>query len=152
MSILRFVVSSTALRKTGVIFMAVIFHKLPAATMTISTEERDFFVALGERIASLRKAHNITQAQLAEALGVSQQTVQAYEVGRRRIPVSALPIVARTLAVPLEELFGEPSRAAHKRGRASILQQQIDAISQLPKTQQRFVTQMLETVLAQAGR
>lgn len=132
--------------------MAVIFDKLSTAAMTISTEERDFFVSLGERIASLRKVHNITQVQLAEALGVSQQTIQAYEVGRRRIPVSALPIVARTLVVPLEELFGETGRAANKRGRASRLQQQIDAISQLSKTQQRFVTQMLETVLAQASR
>jgi transcriptional regulator with XRE-family HTH domain len=127
--------------------MAVILHKLPTAAMTISTEERDFFVALGERIASLRKVHSIT-----EALGVSQQTVQAYEMGRRRIPVSAMPIVARTLAVPLEELFGQASRTAQKRGPASRLQQQIEAVSQLPKTQQRFVSQMLDTVLTQAQR
>lgn len=132
--------------------MAVIFHKLATAAMTISTEDRDFFVALGERIASLRKVHSITQAQLAEALGVSQQTVQAYEMGRRRIPVSAMPVVARTLAVPLEELFGESSRPASKRGPASRLQQQIEAVSQLPKTQQRFVSQMLDTVLTQAQR
>ncbi|WP_426117468.1 helix-turn-helix transcriptional regulator [Massilia sp. PWRC2] len=50
--------------------------------------------------------------QLAEALGVSQQTAQAYEVGRRRIPVSALPVVAKLLQVQLEELFGESSHAA----------------------------------------
>jgi DNA-binding XRE family transcriptional regulator len=59
--------------------------------MTISSDERDFFVALGARIALLRKARSVTQVQLAEALEVSQQTIQAYEVGRRRIPVSALP-------------------------------------------------------------
>lgn len=41
-------------------------------------------MGLGERIASLRRANNITQVQLAEALGVSQQTLQSYEVGRRR--------------------------------------------------------------------
>lgn len=132
--------------------MAVILHKLSTAAMTISTEERDFFVALGERIASLRKVHNITQVQLAEAPGVSQQTVQTCEMGRRRIPVSAMPIVARTLAVPLEELFGQASRTAQKRGPASRLQQQIEAVSQLPKTQQRFVSQMLDTVLTQAQR
>ena len=134
--------------------MAVILHRCSTAAMTISTEERDFFVTLGERIASLRKIHNITQVQLAETLGVSQQTVQAYEMGRRRIPVSALPVVAHTLAVPLEELFGEASRPANKRirGRTSRLQQQIEAISQLPRTQQHFVSQMLDTVLAQAGR
>lgn len=119
--------------------------------MAISSEEREFFVALGERICLLRKAHGITQVQLAEVLGVSQQTVQAYEVGRRRIQVAALPVVARTLKVSLEELFGESSQPARgsKRGPAPKWQQQIEAISKLPKAQQRFVSQMLETVLAQ---
>lgn len=136
--------------------MAVNLLNISTATMTISTEERDFFIALGERIASMRKARDITQVQLAEALGVSQQTIQAYEVGRRRIPVSALPVVARIVGVSLEELFGEKkpkerSRSVSgKRGPASRLEQQIEEISQLPKTQQRFVTQMLDTVLAQA--
>lgn len=121
--------------------------------MAISTEERAFFVAMGERIAALRKAHNITQVQLAEALGVSQQTLQSYEVGRRRIPVSALPVVAHTLAVSLDELFGEPKPAARgKRGPVPQWQQHIEAVAQLPKSQQQFVSKMIETVLAQAGR
>jgi transcriptional regulator with XRE-family HTH domain len=130
--------------------MAVLMHHLPAA-MAISSEEREFFVALGERITHLRKARGITQVQLAETLGVSQQTVQAYEVGRRRIQVSTLPVVAKLFGVSLEELFGEADRSNRKRGPASRLQQQIEAISLLPKTQQRFVTQMLDTVLAQSG-
>jgi transcriptional regulator with XRE-family HTH domain len=119
--------------------------------MPISSEERDFFIALGERISLLRKAHGITQAQLAETLGVSQQTVQAYEVGRRRIQVAALPVVARTLHVSLEELFGEGSKPAArgKRGPAPKWQQQIEAIAKLPKARQRFVSEMLDTVLAQ---
>ena len=122
----------------------------PTATMTISTEERAFFTSLGERIASLRRAHNVTQVQLAEALGVSQQTLQSYEVGRRRIPVSALPMVALTLAVSLDELFGSEVKAARgKRGPASRLHQQIDAVAQLPKAKQQFVAEMLRNVLGQ---
>ena len=118
--------------------------------MTISTEERAFFTSLGERIASLRRAHNVTQVQLAEALGVSQQTLQSYEVGRRRIPVSALPMVALTLAVSLDELFGSEVKAARgKRGPASRLHQQIDAVAQLPKAKQQFVAEMLRNVLGQ---
>lgn len=117
--------------------------------MTISSDERDFFVALGARIALLRKARSVTQVQLAETLEVSQQTIQAYEVGRRRIPVSALPIVAKMLAVSLEELFGEMDQRNRKRGLASRLQQQIEAIGQLPKNRQRFVSEMLDTILAQ---
>jgi transcriptional regulator with XRE-family HTH domain len=120
--------------------------------MGISTEERSFFVAMGERIAALRKAHSVTQVQLAEALGVSQQTLQSYEVGRRRIPVSALPVVAHTLAVSLDELFGESKPAARsKRGPVPQWQQQIEAVALLPKSQQLFVSKMIETVLAQAG-
>ena len=121
--------------------------------MTISTEERTFFVSLSERIAALRRSNNVTQVQLAEALGVSQQTLQSYEVGRRRIPVSALPVVASTLAVSLDELFGSEAKAARgKRGPASKLAQQIEVVAQLPKAKQQFVSQMIETVIAQAAR
>jgi transcriptional regulator with XRE-family HTH domain len=130
--------------------MAVQLHTPLAAHMAISTEERSFFETLGERIARLRREHGITQVQLAEALGVSQQTMQSYEVGRRRIPVSALPTVALTLSVSLEELFGQGKQPARsKRGPASKLEQQIEAISKLPKARQRFVSEMLDTVLAQ---
>jgi hypothetical protein len=79
---------------------------------------------------------------------VSQQTVQAYEVGRRRIQVAALPVVARTLSVSLEELFGEGKQAARGK-RGPEWQQQIEAISKLPKARQRFVSEILDTVLAQ---
>jgi len=120
--------------------------------MAISTEDREFFVQLGERIALLRRAHNVTQVQLAEALGVSQQTLQSYEVGRRRIPVSALPTVATTLAVSLDELFGQSKPAARgKRGPAPQWQQHIEAVAQLPKSQQQFVARMIQTVLAEAA-
>ena len=105
--------------------------------MAISTDGRQFFVTLGERIASLRKARNITQTQLAEALGLSQQTVHAYEAGSRRIPVSALPVVASTLTVSLEVLFGE---------------EHTEAVAQLPKSQQQFVARMIDMALAQATR
>ena len=131
--------------------MAVHLHT-PPATMTISIEERSFFVSLGERIAALRREHNVTQVQLAEALGVSQQTMQSYEVGRRRIPVSALPAVAQTLSVSLDELFGEaPKPARGRRGPVPQWQEQMEAISKLPRARQRFVTEMLQTVLAQSS-
>lgn len=120
--------------------------------MAISQDERAFFVALGSRIAQRRKESNLTQVQLAETLGVSQPTMNAYELGQRRVPVSALPVLAKALGVGLEELLGESTAATRKRGPATKLQQHMDRISQLPKPQQRFVIQVLESVLAQQGR
>lgn len=119
--------------------------------MAISQDKREFFVALGSRIAQQRKESHITQVQLAETLGVSQPTMNAYELGQRRVPVSALPILAKALGVGLEELLGESSAATRKRGPAPQLQQQVERLARLPKSQQRVVMQMIEGVLAQAG-
>jgi transcriptional regulator with XRE-family HTH domain len=121
-------------------------------SMPIGKDEKAFFAQLGARIAEVRKAQGITQVQLAEVLSVSQQTINAYEVGRRRMPVSSLPIIARHLGVSIEELLGDTSTAARKRGPAPKLQQQIERIQQLPRTRQRFVMEMIDTVLGQTGR
>lgn len=121
-------------------------------SVAITKEDRAFFVSLGTRIAELRKVQNITQVQLAATLDISQQTMNAYEMGHRRVPVSALSVLARALGVSVEELLGDTASAAKKRGPAPKLQQQIERIQQLPRTQQKFVMQMLDTVLQQAGR
>ncbi len=119
----------------------------------IGKDEKAFFVQLGARIASLRKEQSITQVQLAELLKVSEQTINAYEVGRRRMPVSSLPLIARSLGVSIEELIGEPpSPGARKRGPTPKIQQQIERIQRLPRAQQRMVMQVIDAVLAQQGR
>lgn len=120
-------------------------------TMAISKEEKVFFVQIGARIAQLRKAQGITQVQLAQWLGVSQQTVNAYEVGRRRMPVSTLPTLARFLGVALDELIADDPKPA-KRGPTPKLQRQMERIQALPKPKQRFVLEVLEAALVQASR
>ena len=123
---------------------------------TMNNRDEPFFKELGARIAQARKEHGMTQQELAEQLGVAQQTFAHYEVGRARMPASMLPAVARLLTLSLDELMGQPvpRRAARggKRGPASRLEQQIQAVAQLPKTKQQFVSQMLDTVLAQVSR
>lgn len=129
---------------------------------TMNTRDEQFFKELGARIAQARKDHGLTQQALAEQLGVAQQTLAHYEVGRARMPASMLPTVARLLTLSLDELMGQPvpraTRAAAgksgsgKRGPASRLEQQIQAVALLPKTKQQFVSQMLDTVLAQVSR
>ncbi|KVC93808.1 XRE family transcriptional regulator [Burkholderia ubonensis] len=115
------------------------------------SDER-FFRELGERIANARKAHGLTQQQLADALGIAQQTLAHYEGGRSRLPVSMLPTLAQLLTLSFDELMGQAVNCGRsgKRGPTSRLQQQIAAIEQLPKAKQQFVSQMLDTVLAQA--
>lgn len=113
--------------------------------------EKAFFKAMGGRIAQLRKDSAITQVQLAEMMAVSQQTVASWEVGRRGVPVSVVPALARALGSTVETLVGEEERPA-KRGPTPKLLQQLERLSALPKPKQRAVMEVLEAMLAQASR
>lgn len=127
----------------------------PSAQLSIDTmfpEEKKFFRDLGARMAQRRKEQGMTQAQLAELLGTTQQQVASYEVARLRVPASMLPRLARVLGVALEALLGEAERAAAKRGPTPKLQQQLERLSALPKPKQRAVMDVLEAMLVQANR
>ena len=116
----------------------------------MTQDEKDYFKVLGNRVAQLRRDHALTQVQLAEALGISQQMVASYEVGRRRIPVSMLQSLAQALSVDIDALLGDTAKARARRGPAPVLARHMERISALPKTQQQFVLQVIESVLAQA--
>ncbi|HEA6332341.1 helix-turn-helix domain-containing protein [Escherichia coli] len=117
----------------------------------ISNEEQVFIAELGRRITALRKDAGMTQTQVAQALNVSQQAVQAWEAGRRRIQISILPAVVRLLAVSLEDLLGEePEKIARKRGPAPKWQQLIEEIDSLPKAKQKMISEMLSALIVQA--
>jgi transcriptional regulator with XRE-family HTH domain len=109
-----------------------------------------FYQRLGRRIAERRKALGLTQTDLAQQLGVAQQTMAHYEGGTARIAVAMLPTVSRVLGVAIEELLSEEKRSSGKRGRAAKLQQQIELLNRLPRAKQRFVIEMIDAALKSA--
>ena len=122
--------------------------------LAVNIKDESFFKEMGTRIALARKERNITQVQLAATLGIAQQTLAHYEGGRLRLPASLLPALAQELQLPVEGLLGQhgAAKTSARRGPVPALVQHMERISELPKTQQKFVMQMIETVLAQQGR
>jgi len=118
----------------------------------MATDDKEFFVALGLRIAQLRRERGWSQQELADKLGVAQQTLAHYEVARIRVPASTLPLLSTLFMTPIDTLVGhtQHTQRSGKRGPVPKWQQQIETIAQLPKAQQRFVTQVLDSVLTQA--
>lgn len=114
----------------------------------MTKDDKAFFKALGKRIAEGRKEMGLTQAELASTLSISQQLIAAYEAGSRKVPASMLPILARLFAITLEQLVGIDSRPA-KRGPASTLQRQIEQIGLMPRSKQKFITEMLDALIQQ---
>ena len=114
-------------------------------------DEQAFFKAIGTRIAELRKNSAITQVQLAATVSVSQQTVASWEAGRRDVPVSLLPALARALGTGVDTLVGQTSQPA-RRGPTPKLLRQVERLSQLPKAKQRLVMEILDGVLNHGAR
>ena len=118
-------------------------------TMTI--DEKGFYADIGKRIAQIRKAQNLTQTQLAEQLGIAQQTMAHYEGGNLRISVATLLSAAEALNVSMDDFLYEAPKNKTKRGPDSKLQQQIEKIRELPRAKQQFVMDMLDTVIQQSA-
>lgn len=68
---------------------------------------------LGNRISRLRAAHNLSQGDLAEALGVSRQSVSKWETGASVPDLDKLIKLAKLFEISLDELvMGTPPRGA----------------------------------------
>jgi transcriptional regulator with XRE-family HTH domain len=118
----------------------------------IKAESRAYFRALGAHIATLRKEQGMTQAELARAIGVSQQTVFAYELGDRRVSVPALVKLSRTFGVSMEELSGMtmPIRPTLRLSPAGM--RHAGRYQRLSKTEQRFVKRIIDVLLKEGSR
>ena len=60
---------------------------------------------IGQNIARIRKEQKITQEELGERVGVSNQAVSKWENGNTSPDISLLPMIASALRVSLQELF-----------------------------------------------
>lgn len=59
-----------------------------------------------ERIRALREDHDKTQTEIAKLLKVGQRTYCDYELGKTRIPVDSLIVLARLYNVSMDYICG----------------------------------------------
>jgi len=128
----------------------------PEPKTVMAPKETAFYEQLGRRIAERRKTLGITQVQLAETLGIAQQTMAHYEAGKVRFAAALLPVLATTLDLSVEALIGVESKATRrgapkKRGPAPKIQQQLERISALPRAKQRLLLGMLDAAISGAS-
>lgn len=72
--------------------------------MVPTTEERQ---RIGERIRAAREARGWSQADFARRVGITQAGMSFYEAGDRFPVLGIAHAIARTLDMPVEELFVE---------------------------------------------
>jgi transcriptional regulator with XRE-family HTH domain len=77
------------------------------ASAHLTDTRREHDLAMGERIRVRRRCLGMTQAQLGEHLGVSQQQIHVYECGGSRLAASMLVEIALRLDTTVADLVGE---------------------------------------------
>jgi len=109
--------------------------------------------ALGERAAAARQAAGLSQAQLAEKLGVSQQMVGYLELSPVAIRPELLAQLSEVLAVPVDQLLGIERKTARAPGPVGRARQIFERVSQLPRaTQQRILANVEDALTAHEVR
>jgi transcriptional regulator with XRE-family HTH domain len=62
---------------------------------------------VGLAIRNLREQRGLSRTELAAAVGLSAQSIELYELGRRTPKLDQLVVIANVLEVPLTELVRE---------------------------------------------
>ena len=116
-------------------------------------ESRAYYEALGAHVTMLRKSRGMTQAELAGAIGVSQQAVFAYERGQRRISVFMLIKLAKKFSASVEDMLGLSKPVRVRKARLSPrCMRHAERLQALSKTQQRFVVRIVDLLEESNGR
>jgi transcriptional regulator with XRE-family HTH domain len=104
--------------------------------------------AFGARLAALRQARGWSQVEFARRLGVTVKLATYFEREARNPTAKTIARIAEALGVDPVALLGEPTpKRAAKPGPPSQLEQRIAALRALPRERQKFVVEMLDTVL-----
>lgn len=69
-----------------------------------SREMKAFYVDLGARITEARVEAQMTQLELAEAIGMARSSVSNIEAGRQRVPAHVVASISYVLGVKVDGL------------------------------------------------
>ncbi len=105
---------------------------------------------LAQRVAALRQAKSLTQAVIAERLGITEGRYGHYERGFRRFPVNLLPKLVEVLECSEADLLGTPQPKV-KRGPPSEWEKRINVIKELPREKQREIQNVVDALIAKAS-
>ena len=95
------------------------------------------------QLIQLRKQRELTQQQMADAVGIHVNQIKRYEAGTTQPTLEALVKIAKSLHISLDDLvFGE-----NERGPDDNLKLQFEAISELEDTDKFIVLEVLEGLI-----
>jgi transcriptional regulator with XRE-family HTH domain len=112
--------------------------------------ERQSEETVGERLARIRRERGVTQAELAEKLGLAQPNVSDYERGILRLNADLILKLTGILKVSADELLGlrEPKLTRSVKNRR--LARRLEEIERLLRRDQEALLRTIDAFLTKA--
>jgi transcriptional regulator with XRE-family HTH domain len=104
---------------------------------------------LGMRLTELRQAAGLTQAQLAERIGVHPSNIGFWELSGTPPRGEVLPKLAHVLGVSVDEFLGVTPPKPKKQAAKGRLQLVFESAAKLPRRQQEKIAEFVEAFVAQ---
>ena len=114
------------------------------------TLPEDISSQLPSRMIAIRKANGLTQAAVADRLGITHGGYGHYERGFRRVPLEMLPAMAKALECTEADLLGLSEQKA-RRGPVSGWEKRVAAIKVLPRDKQKEIQNVVDALLNKAS-
>ena len=104
---------------------------------------------LSERLKYIRKLHNLSQAELAEKAGTTQQAIQQAEKGKAQQP-RYLHKIAQVLDIPVDWMvFGEVESGTKTTKKPSGMNDQssevLDSFFAMPEKDQQLIYELMQS-------
>lgn len=103
--------------------------------------------AFGERLFQARSKAGLSQAQVADTLGITQQSFAGWERRETALKPEQLARLAEILDVSVEHLLGAGAARPRGVGPVGKLRQVFERASKLPRDQQKHVLRVVEDTL-----
>ena len=101
----------------------------------------------GERLYELREQAGLTQAQVAEKLGISHRAYAFWEREPTAVRAEQLAVLANLFDVSADYLIGREASKQRGTGPTGKLRQLFESASQMPLRQQQRIIGLVEDII-----
>jgi transcriptional regulator with XRE-family HTH domain len=124
---------------------------MPRPRTTKTSPKDSTSLSVGSRLKKARLAKGLSQAQLAELVGVSRETITAYESGRARLLDDVISSLAKVLSVSADELLGLKKADSSPTDAPSVqIARRMQRIKKLPASEQKAILKNIDMFLKAA--
>jgi transcriptional regulator with XRE-family HTH domain len=106
--------------------------------------------AFGERVFAARTAAGLSQAEVAENLGITQAAYADWERHVTALRPDQIEKLANILGISIEELFTGNGKIKERSGPVGRARRVFEQVSKLPRSRQQYILKVVEDLVGSA--